>query len=110
MDEVFQSGVSDAADRFTGLGEQAAAPSSDHDESGPAAPVRTLSSGEILFREGDPKVHLHQISAGVVCVYQPRTGRSEEVIEFVFPGDVLGLGYLEHQIYWARALVKSRIT
>jgi CRP/FNR family transcriptional regulator, anaerobic regulatory protein len=55
------------------------------------------------------KVHLHQISAGVVCVYRPRTGRSDEVIEFVFPGDVLGLGYLEHQIYWARALVETEI-
>jgi CRP/FNR family transcriptional regulator len=109
MDEVFQSGVSDALDRSTGLAEQPAAPSSDHDEIGSAAPIRILSIGAILFREGDPKGHLHQITKGVVCVYQPRMGRTDEVIEFVFPGDVLGLGYLEHQIYWARALVKSQI-
>ena len=109
MDEVFQSGVSDALDRLTGLGEQPGALSSDHDEIGSATSVRTLSIGEILFQEGDRKAHLHQISAGVVCVYQPRMGRSDEVIEFVFPGDVLGLGYLEHQIYWARALVITQI-
>jgi CRP/FNR family transcriptional regulator len=109
MDEFLQSGVSDALDRATDLGEQPAAVSSDHDEIGPAVPVRTLSIGQILFREGDRKGRLHQISSGVVCVYQPRMGRSDEVIEFVFPGDVLGLGYLEHQIYWARAVVATQI-
>jgi CRP/FNR family transcriptional regulator len=109
MDEVFQSGVSDGLDRLTGLREQPAALLADHDEFHSPTPVRTLSIGEILFREGDRKAHLLQISAGIVCVYQPRMGRSDEVIEFVFPGDVLGLGYLEHQIYWARALVQTQI-
>jgi CRP/FNR family transcriptional regulator len=109
MDEVLESGVSDALDRSRGLGEQSAALSSDHDEIDAAIPARTLSVGEILFREGDRKGHLQQIAAGVVCVYRPRTSHSDEVIEFVFPGDVLGLGYLEHQIYWARALVKTQI-
>jgi CRP/FNR family transcriptional regulator len=73
------------------------------------APVRTLLSGEILFRDGDLKTHLHKISAGVICVYQKRVARPPEVIEFAFPGDVLGLGYLEQQIYWARALAETRV-
>ena len=109
MDEVLQSGVSDALDRLKGIGEQPATLLFDHEEIGSATPVRTLSIGEILFREGDRKRHLHQVSEGVVGVYQPRMGRSDEVIEFVFPGDVLGLGYLEHQIYWACALVRTQI-
>jgi CRP/FNR family transcriptional regulator, anaerobic regulatory protein len=109
MDEVFQSGVSDALDRSVNLDEQADALSSDYDEIGLEVPVRTLSIGEILFREGEPKTHLQQIVAGVVCVYRSRTGQSDEIIEFVFPGDVLALGYLEHHIYWARALVKTHV-
>jgi len=109
MDESFPSGVSDAPDRSPELGERPAAFSFAHDEVGSEIPVRTLSIGEILFQEGDPKAHLHQIAVGIVCVYRPRTGQSDEVIEFVFPGDVLGLGYLEHQIYWARALVKTQV-
>lgn len=109
MDETFQSGISDALDRPAELCEWPAALSSDHDDHGSEVPVRTLSVGEILFREGDPKTHVHQVSAGIVCVYRPRTGQPDEVIEFVFPGNVLGLGYLEQQIFWARALVKTQV-
>ena len=73
------------------------------------APVCTLSTGEPLFREGDRRAHLYRISAGVICVYRTRIDRSHDVIEFVFPGDVLGLGYLDHHINWARALVETRV-
>lgn len=46
MDEVLQSGVSDALDRLTGIGEQPATLLFDHEEIGSATPVRTLSIGE----------------------------------------------------------------
>jgi CRP/FNR family transcriptional regulator len=109
MDEFVQSGVTDTSDRSTDVGEQPTTFSSGRNENGSSISGRSLSIGEVLFREGNRKCHLHQILAGVVCVYQPRIGRSDEVIEFVFPGDVLGLGYLEHQIYWARAIVRTQI-
>jgi len=109
MDEFVQSGVTDTSDRSTDLGEQPTTFSSGRNENDSSIPGRILSVGEVLFREGDRKCHLEQILAGVVCVYQPRIGRSDEVIEFVFPGDVLGLGYLECQIYWARAVVRTQI-
>jgi len=94
------------------IGEMSGEPtsgSSDFDNLIASAAVRTLSTGGILFREGDPKTHLHRIAAGIICVYRKRIDRPHEVIEFVFPGDALGLGYLDHHIYRAKALVETRV-
>jgi CRP/FNR family transcriptional regulator, anaerobic regulatory protein len=97
------------ADASPELGGQPAAVSSDHDVVG-SVPIRTLSTGETLFEQGDPKTHLHEITAGLLCIYRPQAGGADEVIEIAFPGDVLGLGYLDYQIHCARALVKTQVS
>jgi CRP/FNR family transcriptional regulator, anaerobic regulatory protein len=109
MGESIRSGVSHALDGLSGLGERPPAESANQNRIARDVPVRTLSTGEILFHEGDLKAHLHEISAGVISVYRTRTDRPHEVIEFVFAGDVLGLGYLEYQIYCARAVVETQV-
>jgi CRP/FNR family transcriptional regulator len=109
MGVVIQSGVLHALERLSGVGERPPAESAKQNRIATDVSVRTLSAGEILFHEGDLKAHLHEISAGVVCVYRSRVARPHEVIEFVFTGDVLGLGYLEYQIYCARAVVETQV-
>ena len=73
-------------------------------------PARTLATNEVLFREGDRRSHLYLIETGSICTYRKRRGRSHEVIEFAFAGDVVGLGFLDHHIYWARAAVETRVS
>lgn len=69
--------------------------------------VRTLSTGEILFNEGDAKAKLYQILSGsIYCQY---ADNSQEVGSYVFAGDVLGLGFLERHIYSARAIVDTTV-
>ena len=108
MDHVSAVGAADVLDRPSILGGQSAAVSGGQGVTG-ALPVRILSTGENLFHEGDPKTQLHKIAAGLIGVYRPRLGRVDEIIEFAFPGDVLGLGYLDHQIHSARALVTTQV-
>jgi CRP/FNR family transcriptional regulator len=108
MDHVSAVGAAEALDRPSILGGQSAAVPGGQGVTG-ALPVRILSTGENLFHEGDPKTQLHKIATGLIGVYRPRLGRVDEIIEFAFPGDVLGLGYLDHHIHTARALVTTRV-
>jgi CRP/FNR family transcriptional regulator len=71
---------------------------------------RTLVANEVLFREGERKTHVYRVESGVVCVYQPRWNGHRADIEFAFPGDLLGLGYLDAHAFTARATVETRVT
>ena len=108
MDQVSDFGAVDVLDGPSKLDGQPAVVSSDQGEIG-SIPLRTLSPGENLFQEGDPKTQLHKIAAGLIGIYRARLGRVDEIIEFAFPGDVLGLGYLDHHIHSARALVTTQV-
>src|SRR2546425_292785 len=75
----------------------------------PSGPVRTLATNEVLFREGGARAALYLIENGSICTLRKRIHRPDEVIEFAFAGDVVGLGYLKQHIYWARAAVETRV-
>jgi CRP/FNR family transcriptional regulator len=64
---------------------------------------RTLLSGEILFREGDARTHVYRVETGAVCVYRCLPDGAQDVIEFAFPGDLIGLGYLGAHVSAAQA-------
>lgn len=70
----------------------------------------TLASGDTLFREGQTKAHVYRLEAGIVCVTAQRPSGPPKVVEMVFPGGYLGLGFLEHHIHSAMAVVPSRVT
>ena len=72
-------------------------------------PVRRLLTGEPLFLHGDLKTHLYQIVAGIIGNYFTHLDPSHVVVEYAFPGDVLGFGYLKHHIFDARALIATRV-
>jgi cAMP-binding proteins - catabolite gene activator and regulatory subunit of cAMP-dependent protein kinases len=72
--------------------------------------VRHLAPQEMLFKAGDPKTHLYRVESGAICLYEPRRDGDQAVVEFLFPGDLVGLGFLETHTLSARALLDAKVT
>jgi CRP-like cAMP-binding protein len=51
---------------------------------------RRLRKGEVIFRAGDPGEELFVIRSGNVVVSKPVTGRVEQVLRHLGPGEVFG--------------------
>ena len=45
----------------------------------------------------------------IVAQYRKHTARPADLIEFAFPGDVLGFGFLDYHIAWAQAVGEARV-
>jgi CRP/FNR family transcriptional regulator, anaerobic regulatory protein len=59
----------------------------------------------------DIKAHIiGHLMAGTICVYGPRWREDRSVVEFAFPGDFVGLGYLQTHTCSARAMLEARVT
>jgi CRP-like cAMP-binding protein len=72
-------------------------------------PVRCLAPGEILFGIGDPRGGLYRVERGALCHYTRSHGR-HEIIEFVFPGDVIGFGHIATHVSTAKAMLHTEIS
>jgi CRP/FNR family transcriptional regulator, anaerobic regulatory protein len=70
---------------------------------------RTLAINELLFGMGEAKRELYLVKSGTVAVYEPRSSGHRKPIEFGFPGDIVGLGFLEVHACSARATVKTEV-
>jgi CRP/FNR family transcriptional regulator len=75
-----------------------------------APPADRIAANAFVFKAGDPRTHLYRVESGAVCLYEAARGDRQSVIEFCFPGDYLGLGFLEKQHLNARAMLDSTIT
>jgi CRP/FNR family transcriptional regulator len=71
---------------------------------------RRLAAGEMLFREGDPRTHVYRVEQGSICLFKLRGDGSHDVLEFAFPGDIVGLGYLDHHVSAAQATVETSVS
>lgn len=71
--------------------------------------VRTYESKEHVFCEGDPATHVYQIEAGHVCVYKTMPDGRRQVMEFGYPGDIIGLGSMGEHAVNAQATAKTRV-
>ena len=81
--------------------------SSVESEIGPATCV--LAPNEFLFRAGQAKACFYRVNSGAVCLYEQN--RAEHpVVDFAFPGDLVGLGFLETHACCARAVAKTEVT
>jgi CRP/FNR family transcriptional regulator len=72
--------------------------------------VRTLATGEVLFREGDTRSHVFRVESGALCLFKSRTDGTQDVIEFAFPGDLVGLGYLDSHVSGAQATMETSLS
>lgn len=71
--------------------------------------VRTLAAGETLFREGDARSHVFRVEKGALCVYKSRPDGTQDILEFAFPGDLVGLGYLDSHVSGAQAAMETSL-
>jgi CRP/FNR family transcriptional regulator len=79
---------------------------------GAAAPdgYRTLAAGEMLFHEGEPRSHVYRVEKGSICLFKARADGSQHVLEFAFPGDLVGLGYLDNHVSGAQATIETSLS
>lgn len=68
-----------------------------------------LRVNELLFGIGEPKSQLYVVETGALALYEPSWNGHRAIIEFAFPGDLVGLGFLQTQTCSARATVETRV-
>ncbi len=71
--------------------------------------VRSYDGKQHVFWEGDPASHVYKIETGHVCVYRMMSEGRRQVIDFAYPGDVIGLGALNEHSANAQATTKTRV-
>lgn len=71
--------------------------------------ARAIGTGEILFQAGDERA-LYRIERGAVCHYMLWSDGRHDVIEFAFPGDIVGLGHLGQHVSTAQAMVDTVVS
>ena len=70
---------------------------------------RTIGAREHLFREGDAASHVYIVEAGHVCVYRMVADGRRQVMDFAYPGDIIGLGSVGIHGANAQATAKTRV-
>ena len=79
---------------------------------GPApksARVRRMGRGETLFQAGEQR-RLYRVERGALCHYVRWDDGQHEVIEFAFPGDIVGFGHLDIHTSTAQAVAKTIVS
>jgi CRP/FNR family transcriptional regulator len=72
-------------------------------------PMRTVEGREHIFREGDPASNVYMVEVGHVCIYKLLPDGRRQVIDFAFPGDLIGLGDAAEHASNAQATTRTRI-
>lgn len=67
---------------------------------------KSIKMGDILFQAGDERT-LYRVERGAICHYMLWADGRHEVIEFAFPGDIVGLGHLDEHVSTAQAMVDT---
>lgn len=70
---------------------------------------KDIALGEHIFNPGEHR-HVYQIESGAVSHFQHWPDGRVEVIEFAFPGDTIGLGYLLDHTSSAVAMVDTVVS
>jgi CRP/FNR family transcriptional regulator, anaerobic regulatory protein len=68
---------------------------------------RPVAAGATVFCPGDQR-RLYRVENGAICHYI-RSDEGLEIIEFAFPGDIIGLGYLPTHVTTAKAMVDTSV-
>src|SRR4029079_8362671 len=75
-----------------------------------SAHVRRLARGETLFHAGDARDQLYRVERGALCHYMRWDDGHHEVIEFAFPGDIIGFGHLSMHTTTAQAVARTIVS
>ncbi len=74
-----------------------------------SGPTRTVEAREHLFCEGDQASHVYQVEIGHVCISRMLPDGRRQVIDFAYPGDIIGLGAIVTHAASAQATTKTRV-
>ena len=77
---------------------------------GCSARVRRLTRGETLFHAGDRRDCIYRVERGALCHYVRWPDGRHEVIEFAFPGDIIGFGHLDVHASTAQAAARTIVS
>jgi CRP/FNR family transcriptional regulator len=69
--------------------------------------TRTLEAKEHLFCEGDPASHVYRVEVGHICIYRMMPDGRRQVVDFAYPGDLIGLGALAEHSDSAQAMERT---
>jgi CRP/FNR family transcriptional regulator, anaerobic regulatory protein len=72
-------------------------------------PTQMFDAKEHVFCEGDPAGHIYRIEAGNVCIYKMLPDGRRQVIDFAYPGDLVGLGAADEHQLSAQAMSRTRV-
>jgi CRP/FNR family transcriptional regulator len=86
-------------------------PSSGHrmDQRLKAAAPRVLQAREHVFFEGDTKDHIYLVEKGTVCLYKTLPDGRRQIVDFAYPGDLIGLGAPGDHMFSAQAITLARL-
>jgi CRP/FNR family transcriptional regulator len=68
-----------------------------------------IPHGESLFAPGLPRSAAYRVESGALCHYVVWPDGTHDVIEFAFPGEIIGLGSLAEHVSTAKAMVDTRV-
>ena len=77
--------------------------------SSPSKPYQHLATGAMLFEPGQQR-RLYRIENGAICHYVRPVDGEHEIIEFAFPGDIIGLGYSPTHVSTAKAMIETDVS
>lgn len=69
--------------------------------------TRTIEAKEHLFCEGDAASHVYRVELGHICIYRMMPDGRRQVVDFAYPGDLIGLGALEEHSDSAQAMERT---
>jgi CRP/FNR family transcriptional regulator len=71
--------------------------------------VRTIEAKDHLYQDGDAASHVYLVEAGHICIYRTTPDGRRQVIDFGYPGDVIGLGAIGEHASSAQATTRTRV-
>lgn len=71
---------------------------------------RMIAHGESLFTPGASRRSAYRVESGALCHYVVWPDGTHDVIEFAFPGDIVGLGSLGEHVSTAQAMVDTSVS
>ena len=76
----------------------------------PRGSARTVNAKDHVFCEGDVATHVYRVEFGHVCIYRMLADGRRQVIDFAYPGDLIGLGDLGEHAASAQATERTRLS
>lgn len=71
--------------------------------------TRKLEAKEHVFCEGDARTQVFRVDEGVVAIYKTLCDGRRQIIDFCYPGDLLGLGVLDQHVLSAQATCTAKV-